>query len=107
VRRRIRVLPVRQVAAGSSASCGCDTQRVVAVDVAQRARDRGVGIRQRETGRGVVEHTGSPRCNRVAGSALRGSRWKSSGNVIRNAAANRCGALERGGVAAVAVGGTE
>jgi hypothetical protein len=107
MRRSIRVLPVRQVAAGSSASCGCNIQRVVAIDVTQRARNSGVGIRQRETGRGVVEHAGSPSRNRVAGSALRGSRWESSGNVIWNAAANRCGALERGGVASVAVGGAQ
>ena len=95
-----------QVASGIAAVSRRNAQRIVAIDVAQRARGRCVGIRQREPGGGVVEHPGGPSCNRVAGSALRGSCWESCCNVVWNTAANRCSALERRRVAAVAVGGT-
>jgi len=82
------------MAAGISAIGRGDAQRIVTVDVAQSAGNRCVTIRQREAGAGVIKNSRGPRRNRMAGSTLRSAGRKSGGNVIRNAAANRCGALK-------------
>jgi len=62
-----------------------------------------VSIGQRKSGGRVIEHAGCPGGDRMAGRALRGRRRETCRYVIRNIAANRRRALERGGVASIAI----
>ena len=55
----------------------------------------------------MVKNSSGPSRNRVAGRAGRGSRRETSRDVVRNAAANRRGALECRGVATVAIRGIQ
>jgi hypothetical protein len=75
--------------------------------VAESTGHSGVLSRQWETGGGVVERSSSPRGNGMAGSALRGRRWKTRGDVIRHVPADGGRALERSGVAAIAIRGIQ
>ena len=75
--------------------------------MAQRAGNRGVLSSQRETRRGVVEFSSSPRGNGMARCALRSRGGKTRGDVIGDIPANGSGALERSRVAAVAVRGIQ
>ena len=62
---------------------------------------------QRETRRGVVEFSSSPRGNGMARCALRSRGGKTRGDVIGDIPANGSSALERSRVAAVAVRGIQ
>ena len=99
----VRALPSGQMAAGISAVRRGNGQRIVVVDVAQRACHAGVSVGQRESGRIVIKNSSRPRSNRVAGRAGRGSRRETSRDVVRNVTTNRCGALECCRVASITV----
>jgi len=60
VRRGVGVLPVRQMAAGSSARGRRDKQRVVITDVTKIAGHSRVAIREREASARVIEDAGGP-----------------------------------------------
>jgi len=85
----------------------CRIQRVVAVDVAGRARRGQMRTHQRETCGAVVERSSGPRCDRMARRALRGGSWETRAHVIWYISTNCGGALERRRVAAVAVRGIQ
>jgi hypothetical protein len=91
------------MAAGISAIGWRDAQRIVAVDVAQSARNRCVAIRQGKAGGGMIKYACGPRRNWVARSTLRGGRREAGSHVVGNVAANRCGTLERCCVASVTI----
>ena len=59
--RIIRLLPRRKMALGIAAIGGSDVQGIVPVDVALAALHRGVLVRERETGRAVIEFSIGPR----------------------------------------------
>ena len=71
--------------------------------MAQRASNRGVLTRQRETRGAVVERSSRPSSNGMARGALRSRGRKTSGDVIRNIPANGSRALERGRVATITI----
>ena len=75
--------------------------------MAQGARNRCMAICQRKAGGGMVEHAGCPGRNWMAGGALCSGRRETGGDVVGNASAKRSRALERGGVASVAIGGIQ
>ena len=96
-------LQVVQVALRIPAIGWRDVQRIVAVDVAQSTRHVGVTVRQRESGRGMIENARSPRRDRVTRRARGCGRRETCGDVIWHRAANRCGALKCRLVAAVTI----
>jgi len=99
VRWRGRPLPTpaivgAQVTTGISAIGRRNRQCIVVVDVAQGARYACMRIRQRESSGVVIEHSSRPGSDWVAGRTRGSSGWETSRDVIWNAAANRCRALE-------------
>lgn len=62
----VGVLPSREVAAGVPAIRWGDLQVVVVVDVAGSARNIGVAVGERETGRVVIEFCVEPSIERMA-----------------------------------------
>ena len=60
VDRRRGLLPFREVTTGIAAVGGRNLQVVVAVDVAGRARDVGVAVRQQESSGAVIENGRRP-----------------------------------------------
>ena len=78
-------------------------ERVVAIDVAGSARGRKMRAHQRETRGAVVERSGSPSGDGMAGGALCSRSWEARSNVIRYISADGGGALERSCVAAITV----
>ena len=107
MRRCVGLLPGRQVAARVSAIGRRDRQSIVIANVAQGACHCGMAIRQRETGCTVIENSGGPSCNRMAGCALRGPGWKSRRDVVRYVPAKRLGALECCLMASITIRRTE
>jgi len=107
VRRVVRCLPGRQVAAGVSAVGRRNRQRIVVVDVTLCAgRDFAhwghlVRIRQREAGGGVIKRRVGPACRVVAGRALRCGEARL--DVIGDVAAKCLCAVPVRGVATVAI----
>src|ERR1700730_18869452 len=75
--------------------------------MAQGAGDRGVSPRQRETRGAVVECASGPGGNGMAGGALRGRRREARSHLIGYISTDGSGALERSGVAAIAVRGIQ
>ena len=71
--------------------------------MAQAAGHRGVLPGQREAGGAVVERSGSPGGDRMAGGALCSRGWEARSNVIRYISPDGSSALERSCVAAIAV----
>ena len=107
VRRRVRLLPCRQVALRISAIGRGDLQRIVIVDVAEIAGHVRMPIRQREAKRGMVKLSRRPGRDRVAGSASRSRDGEVCGNVIWNRPSQSLRTEEGGLMAAVAVGRTQ
>ena len=100
---RLRAGPCGLVAAIAGSVRGC--QRVVAIDVASRARSfAGVGVcaGERPSGGGVVKFSVGPIQSVVTGRALRSG--KACGDVVGHAAAKRLATDPGGLVAAVAIG---
>jgi len=104
VYRTVRLLPGCKVTARVSAIRRADLQSVVPIDVARAALYGRVLVGQRESRGAVVKHSCRPGGNRVAGSALRRRRREARRDMIRHVPADACRAVERRGVAAVAVG---
>jgi len=104
VNRIVGLLPGGQMALRISAIRWCNRQCIVVIDVAQGARYASVSVCQRKSCRVVIEHSRRPRRNRVASGACRCGRREACRDVIRNAAANRRGALECSRMASVAIG---
>jgi hypothetical protein len=92
-----------EVAAGISAIGRRNAQRVVAVNVAERASHGCVRVRQRKSSGVVVKNSRRPCRDGMAGGAGRRSCRETGGEVVRNVAANRCGALECRRVASIAI----
>ena len=107
VHRIVRLLPGREVAPGCPARSGCDVQAVVVVDVAARARNVRVTVREWKTKSGVIKFSVGPCCDRVARRAGRGRRRETSLDVIRNISSDGRSAIPIGLVAAHAIGRVE
>ena len=75
--------------------------------MAQRASNRGVLPRQRETRRSVVERSSSPSSNGMAGGTLCGRGWETGRDVIRHIPADGGGALECSRVATITIRGIQ
>lgn len=73
----IRLLPGRKVALGIAAIGRTDLQRIISIDMALAALHGCVLVRQRETGRTVIEFAVGPGRNRVA----RRTRCRSGGEA--------------------------
>ena len=99
----VGALPARQMALRISAVGRLDGQRIVIVDVAQRASYAGVAIGQQESGRTVIENTRSPSRNWMARGAGRRRRREPGRYVVGNIAANGGRALKRRRMATVAI----
>ena len=69
MRRRVGLLPGRQMASGISAIGRSYRQTVVVVDVAQIAGHVGMAVSQREPGCAVIEDARGPRSDWVASGA--------------------------------------
>ena len=100
----VGALPGSQVAAGVAAIGWRDFQGVVAIHVAKIAGDGGVFVGERKSRRAVIKFSVGPFGDGMAGRTCRRGIGEARGNVIRNVAANRCGAIPIGDVATVAVG---
>ena len=81
--RVIGLLPRGQVAAGIAAVGRGNLQIVIVIDVALRAGDRGVRIRQRETSHRMIERNGGPRSGVVALRAIRCGESRTRARVRR------------------------
>ena len=75
--------------------------------MALAAGNHSVSPRQRKSRGGVVEFSRSPGGNGMARGTLRGRYWEARSDVIRYISADSSGALESGGVAAIAVRGIQ
>jgi hypothetical protein len=97
-------LPCGQMALRISAIRRRNRQSIVVVDVAQGACHASVPFCQRESCAVVVKHSSRPCRNWMASCAGGSRRGETGGDMIRDRAANRCGALESRRVAPVTVG---
>lgn len=105
VHRNCRGRPIVEVATGIRAIRGGNLQTVIAIDMALCTSQRRTRVlaRQCETRGAVIKRRGCPTRSVVAGGAL--GDWEAGGNVIRDVAAQRRGAIPvlqvAGGIAAV------
>lgn len=81
-----------------------NAKAVIVTDMTEIAGHRRMAIGQWESGGAVVEYSRCPSGDRMARCALCGRRGKSSRDVIRNASAQRCCALEIRLMATVTIG---
>ena len=80
VGRIVSRLPSGEMAARGAASCRGNLQIVIIVDMASRAGQVGVAIRELKTGGAVIEFGTEPAVKRMAARALTGSeRWTGTG----------------------------
>ena len=107
VNGRSGLLPLGEVASGISAIGGSRFQRVVIVDMAERALNIGVAIGERKAGGGVIEFSVGPRSDGVASGASGGGRRKACGEVIGNIAADGLRFVPIRSVAGHAIGGIQ
>lgn len=107
VHRIISALPGSEVTLRIAAIGRGDHQRVVPVDVALRALHVGVAVGQREARCAVIEFSVRPLGDRMTTGAGGGRAWKSRGDVIRDTAAQRGGALPSSLMASQAIRGSQ
>lgn len=95
-----RLLPVGQVALRIAAIGRRNRQRIIVIDVAERASHVGVPVGEQETGRAVIENCGGPTDRVVAGGAVRGGERRAGGGM-HGIVGGLPGAQVAAGVAAV------